>query len=186
MTIERTRITETERPLRSEQQIQLQRDVWHFMHTQAAEKRKLQAEISRVRVDEGERFRAIVIDQARAHHQLRIFLTQYAAVLEQAGLKEQVDLLVTIRDRYEQVLTRVGAELVYHDGQPFTLDLADSVTITTSIPSEEVTQSIVRETVSPGVRLGSELVCKAEVQLATPVRKPTINDPSDPATGGER
>lgn len=185
MTTDPTRITETERPLQSEQQVQLQREIWHLLRRQATEKRAVQAGAAHAQADERDRFRALVTDLAGAHHQLRAFLAQYATVMKQAGLTEQADLLVTIHDRYGQVLTRVGAELVYpEEGQPFTLDLVDSVTITASIPSTDVGHPVLRETVKPGVRLGSELVCKAEVQLAIPTRTPEIDDPSDIAAGG--
>lgn len=184
MTTDPTRITETERPLRNEQQVQLQREIWHLMRRHATEKRDVQAAAARVRADQRDQFRALVTDLARAHHQLRVFVAQHAAAMEQAGLTEQAGLLATIHDRYGQVLTRVGAELVYHDGQPFTLDLLHSAEITASIPSTDVEQPIVQETVSPGVRLGSELVCKAEVQLAVPAKTPTTDNPSDPAAGG--
>lgn len=186
MTTDPTAVTETERPVRSDRRVQLQSEIWHLMRRHATEKRTVQTDSARAQADERDRFRALVTDLARSHHQLRVFLARHSAELEQAGLAELGGLLATIHDRYGQVLTRAGAELVYADGLPFTLDLMDSVTITASIPAADVTHPVVRETVNPGVRIGAELVCKAEVRLAVPAEKPPATEPNDPADGGPR
>lgn len=183
MTSDPLGITETERPVRGEQRVHLQREVWHSLHRQAAELRAVQADAAHAAAADRERFEALVTDLARAHHQFTVFLGRHAAALQQAGCAEQAALLETIHHRYGQVLTRAGAELTYPDGQPFTLDMVDTVTITAAVPSEDVRQPIVRETVNPGVRLGAELICKAEVQLAIPRKSSTADESADP-TGG--
>lgn len=168
MTTHQIKITEIERPLRTAQPINVQREVWHLVHQHA---RKLQAareEAGRRQAGDHDQLRKLMIDLARAHHQLKVFLDRHTEALEGASLGEQVGSLATIRDRYEQVLTRAGAELIYHDGQPFTLEVSDQAQVTASISTADVDRPRVRETVSPGVILNGELICPAQVEVETP------------------
>lgn len=180
MTTDPIEITEAERALRTAQPTNLQSAVWHLMHRHARDMQAAREEAGRRKADDHDQRRKLVIDLARAHHQLRVFLDRHTKTLEEVGLGEQSSLLGTIRDRYEQVLTRAGAELIYLDGQPFTHEANDQVTVTAWIPGADVDRLRVRETVSPGVLLNGELVCPAEVEVATPalpgVAKPQGGD----------
>jgi hypothetical protein len=178
MTRNRIKITETERPLRTAQPANIQREVWHLMHKHARDMQAAREEAGRRQAHDHDQLRKLVIDSARAHHQLKVFLDRHTEVLENAGLGEQSSLLATIRDRYEQVLARSGAELIYLDGQPFLLQDNDQLTVTAWIPAANVDQPRVRETVSPGVLLNGELVCPAEVEVAIPTQ-PGVANPQE-------
>lgn len=178
-----TRFTETERPLQTEQPVHLQREVWHLMHRHGRAMQVAREEAGRRTADDHDLLRALMIDLALAHHQLRVFLDRNTAVLEDAGLPEQAGLLATIRDRYEQVLTRAGAELVYLDGQPFTFEVSEQAKVTAWIPAEDVDQPRVRETVSPGVLLNGELICPVQVELAVPAPPGVTNHEPQEVTG---
>ncbi len=177
MTTNLIKITEVERHLRTAQPNSLQREVWHLMHRHARDLRVTREEAGRKQANDHDQLRKLVIDLARAHHQLRVFLDRHTEALESAALTEQSSLLATIRDRYAQVLARAGAELIYLDGQPFTLDANDQVEVTAWIPAADVDWPRVRETVSPGVFLNEELVCPAEVEVATPAQPGVLKPP---------
>jgi molecular chaperone GrpE (heat shock protein) len=134
-------------------------------------------EAGRKQANDHDQLRKLVIDLARAHHQLRVFLDRHTEALESAALTEQSSLLATIRDRYAQVLARAGVELIYLDGRPFTLDANDKVEVTAWIPAADIDRPRVRETVSPGVLLNGELVCPAEVEVATPAQPGVLKPP---------
>ena len=170
MTPDPIKITEAERSLRTAQPANLQREVWHLMHQRARDMQASREEAGRRQAGDRDQLRKLLIDLARAHHQLRVFLDRHTEALEGASLDEQSSLLTTIRDRYEQVLARAGAELIYLDGQPFTLDANDQVKVTAWIPAADVDRPRVRETVSPGVLLDGELVCPPEVEVAIPAQ----------------
>lgn len=163
-----TRITETERPLRAESPANVQLEVWHLLRRNARTVQTAREESARKAAEDHSRWRAHLIDLARAHHQLRVFLERNTAVLESAGAAKQAGLLATIRDRYEQVLKRADAELVYLDGLAFDIELSEQTKVTAWVPAEGVDKPQVRETVSPGVRLAGELICPAEVEVAVP------------------
>lgn len=168
-------ITERERPIRTRQPANPQREVWHLMHRQARDGRAAREEAARRHAADHDRQRKLVIDLARAHHQLRVFLDRQSTTLADTGLGEQVGMLITIRDRYEQVLTRAGAELIYRDGQPLTGGPDDQMKVTAWIPAAELSQPRVRETVRPGVLLHGELVCPVEVEVEGPVQPAAID-----------
>lgn len=161
-------ITEVERPVRTTQPTNLQRAIWHLMRQHTREMRAAREEAGRQQARDHEQLRSLVIDLARAHHQLKVFLDRHNETLEGAGLAGQSSLLATIRDRYAQVLTRAGAELIYLDGLPYAHEDSDQLTVTAWIPTPDIDRVQVRETVNPGVLLDGELVCPAEVEVATP------------------
>ncbi len=177
MTTNPIKITEVERHLRTAQPTSLQREVWHLMHRHARDLRVTREEAGRKQANDHDQLRKLVIDLARAHHQLRVFLDRHTEALESAALTEQSSLLATIRDRYAQVLARAGVELIYLDGRPFTLDANDKVEVTAWIPAADIDRPRVRETVSPGVLLNGELVCPAEVEVATPAQPGVLKPP---------
>jgi hypothetical protein len=130
MTRNPIKITETERPLRTAQPTNLQSAVWRLMRQHARDMQAAREEAGRRQAKDHDQLRKVVIDLARAHHQLKVFLNRHTEVLDSVGLSEQSSLLATIRDRYEQVLVRAGVKLIYLDGQPFVLEDNDQLTVT--------------------------------------------------------
>ncbi|MGH3784986.1 MAG: hypothetical protein ACRDRG_00170 [Pseudonocardiaceae bacterium] len=179
MTTDPIKITEIERPLRTAQPANLQREVWHLLHQNARKLQAVREEAGRQQANDHDQLRNLVIDLARAHHQLRVFLDRHTGVLEGASLGEQSSLLATIRDRYEQVLTRAGAELIYHDGRPFTFEIDHQVQVTAWIPTADVDRPRVRATLSPGVLLGGELICQAQIEVETAIPDQPVVQPQE-------
>jgi hypothetical protein len=167
------KIAETARSLHTKQPADLQSEVWHLMHRHSRTMQAAREEAGRQAAEDQDRLRALIVDLAGAHHQLRRFLEQHTGAGDGAQPLARADVLATIRDRYEQVLTRAGAKLIYLDDQPFTVELSGQVKITASIPAEGVDRPRVRETVSPGVLLNGEMVCPVQIELAVPARPTT-------------
>jgi hypothetical protein len=180
------KIAEDERPLQTRQPVNLQREVWHLMHRHARAVQAVREQAGRKAADDQDQLRALIVDLAGAHHQLRRFLEQHTTALADAELSVQVGLLATIRDRYEQVFKRVGAELVYLDDQPFTFKVSSQAKVTAWVPADDVDQPRVRETVSPGVLLNDELICPVQVELTVPAHPTSSNDEPQETTDEPR
>jgi len=104
-------------------------------------------------------------DVATIRHQLGGFLARNDAVLRNAGLAEQADLLAALDRRIRNALDGCGARLVDPLGEPY-LAVADVLDVRDRPADTDDQRLVVTRTISPALLLdGGEMLRPAQVIL---------------------
>ena len=167
-----TQITETERPVRSARPVNPQAEVWRLLRDAETARRAARAECGdRVAAEHG-RFAALLVDVVNARHQLQVFLRHKRMLLAAAGLDAEAELLAAIDARLGGVVSRAGARTIgldQLDGWPYDIDAMEPFAdVIAAVPADGLDTPCVRETATPAVLLGADLLQRARVVLTVP------------------
>jgi hypothetical protein len=170
--VDPTQITETERPVRSARPAKPQAKVWRLLRDAETERRAARAECGDRVAAEHDRLTALLVDVVNARDQLQVFLQHKRKLLAAAGLNAEVKLLAALDARLGTVVGRAGAQVVGLDdldGQRYDIDAMEPFAdMIAAVPTDGLDTPRVRETVTPTVLLGADLLQRARVVLAVP------------------
>ncbi len=165
-------ITEVERPVRPGRPANPQSEVWQLLRDAETERRGVRAECAERVAAEHDRFTKLLVDVVNVLHQMQVFLQHKRTRLAAAGFDAEAGLLDAIEAQLGLVTRRAGAVVMGAadlDGQWYDLDAMEPFTeVIAAVPTAGIDTPCVRETASPGVLLGVELLQRARVVLAVP------------------
>ena len=165
-------ITEVERPLHPGRPANPRAEVWQLLRGAADARRAAQAEYAEQLTAEHDRSTRLLLDVVGVQHQLQVFLQHKRARLVAAGLEAETGLLEAIEAHAGSVVRRAGAVVMGAstlDGQRFDPDAMEPFTeVIAAVPTAGIDTPCIRETVTPGVVLGADLLQRARIVLAVP------------------
>jgi murein L,D-transpeptidase YcbB/YkuD len=165
---DRFTITETERPLRFAEPLLPQAAVWHLMREHAQTLKAERDDWHKLVASERDRMGKLILDVADVFHQLQALVTAQTEKLDAAGLRDEAQMLDAICGKLREVLERAGVRVEILDGKPYTLGMIDWTEIVASVPTQGISQVLVRETLVPAIFWRAELLRPGKIVLATP------------------
>jgi hypothetical protein len=162
-----TRVTEVERAI-ARGAAHPRVEIWRLMRDHASQLQSERERTSREVASERGRFTALLVEVANLHHQLKGFVAAAAPRLEGAGLAEEAASLAALDGKLDQLTTNAGARMLRLEAEDYTPELEAWVEVIASVPEAGTQTPLVRDTVLPGVLIGTDVVQRAKVVLAVP------------------